>query len=77
MDLGWGPKYTIPAYKHYNLDGVDEIQDDSNRYLVYGINQDGEKNWYNFDYDKNSLQLFDRSLGWFGFHFTGCFQIRN
>ena len=59
VDLGWGPKYTIPAYKHYNLDGVDEIQDDSNRYLVYGINQDGEKNWYNFDYDKNSLQLFD------------------
>ena len=42
VDLGWGPKYTIPAYKHYNLDGVDEIQDDSNRYLVYGINQDGE-----------------------------------
>ena len=59
VDLGWGPKYTIPAYKHYSLDGVDEIQDDSNRYLVYGINQDGEKNWYNFDYDKNSLQLFD------------------
>ena len=31
VDLGWGPKYTIPAYKHYNLDGVDEIQDDSIR----------------------------------------------
>lgn len=59
VDLGWGPKYTIPAYKHYNLDGVDEIQDDSNRYLIYGINQDGEKAWYNFDYDHNSLQLFD------------------
>ena len=59
VDLGWGQKYTIPAYKHYTVDGVDHIQDDSNRYLVYGINQDGEKNWYNFDYDKNSLQLFD------------------
>ena len=59
VDLGWGQKYTVPAYKHYTVDGVDHIQDDSNRYLVYGINQDGEKNWYNFDYDKNSLQLFD------------------
>ena len=59
VDLGWGPKYTIPAYKHYNLDGVDEIQDDSNRYLVYGVNQDGEKAWYSYDYDKDSLQLFD------------------
>ena len=59
VDLGWGQKYTIPAYKHYTVDGVDHIQDDSNRYLIYGIDQDGEKNWYNFDYDKNSLQLFD------------------
>ena len=40
VDLGWGQKYTIPAYKHYTVDGVDHIQDDSNRYLVYGINQD-------------------------------------
>ena len=38
---------------------MDEIFDDTNRYLVYGINQDGEKAWYSFDYDKNSLQLFD------------------
>lgn len=59
VDLGWGPKYTIPAYKHVIIDGIDEILDDTNRYLVYGINQDGEKNWYSFDYDKNSLQLFD------------------
>jgi len=59
MELGWGPKYTIPAYKHVIIDGIDEIQDDTNRYLVYGINQDGEKAWYSFDYDKNSLQLFD------------------
>ena len=27
--------------------------------------------------NSHSLQLFDRSLGWFRFHFTGCFQIRN
>ncbi len=59
VDLGWGQKYTIPAYKHVTIDGVDEILDDTNRYLVYGINQDGEKAWYSFDYDKNSLQLFD------------------
>lgn len=59
VDLGWGQKYTIPAYKHVTIDGVDEIFDDTNRYLVYGINQDGEKAWYSFDYDKNSLQLFD------------------
>lgn len=59
VDLGWGPKYTLPAYKHVIIDGIDEIQDDTNRYLLYGINQDGEKAWYTFDYDKNSLQLFD------------------
>lgn len=59
VELGWGPKYTIPARKHVIIDGVDEIQDDTNRYLIYGINQDGEKAWYSFDYDKNSLQLFD------------------
>ena len=33
--------------------------DDTNRYLVYGVNQDGEKAWYSYDYDKDSLQLFD------------------
>lgn len=59
VNLGWGPKYSIPALKHVIIDGVDEIQDDTNRYLIYGINQDGEKAWYSFDYDKNSLQLFD------------------
>lgn len=59
VELGWGPKYTIPALKHVIIDGVDEIQDDTNRYLIYGINQDGEKAWYSFDYDKNTLQLFD------------------
>lgn len=59
VNLGWGPKYEIPALKHVIIDGVDEIQDDTNRYLIYGINQDGEKAWYSFDYDKNSLQLFD------------------
>lgn len=59
VDLGWGPKYTIPALKHYTVDGIDEILDDTNRYLIYGINQDGEKAWYSFDYDKNALQLFD------------------
>lgn len=59
VDMPWGAKYTIPAYKHVTIDGVDEIQDDSNRYLVYGINQDGEKAWYGYDYDKDSLQLFD------------------
>lgn len=59
VNLGWGPKYTIPALKHVIIDGVDEIQDDTNRYLIYGINQDGEKAWYSFDYDKNTLQLFD------------------
>ena len=59
VDLGWGAKYTIPAYKHVIIDGIDEIFDDTNRYLIYGINQDGEKAWYSFDYDKNSLQLFD------------------
>ena len=59
VELGGGQKYTIPAYKHVTIDGVDEIFDDTNRYLVYGINQDGEKAWYSFDYDKNSLQLFD------------------
>ena len=36
-----------------------DFDDDTNRYLIYGINQDGEKAWYSFDYDKNSLQLFD------------------
>lgn len=59
VNLGWGPKYTIPALKHVIIDGVDEIQDDTNRYLIYGINQDGQKAWYSFDYDKNTLQLFD------------------
>ena len=59
VNMGWGPKYVIPAFKHVIVDGVDEIQDDTNRYLVYGINQDGEKAWYSFDYDKNSLQPFD------------------
>lgn len=59
VDLGWGAKYTIPAYKHVIIDGIDEIPDDTNRYLIYGINQDGEKAWYSYDYDKNSLQLFD------------------
>lgn len=59
VDMPWGPKYTIPAYKHVIIDGVDEIPDDSNRHLIYGINQDGEKAWYNYDYDKDSLQLFD------------------
>lgn len=59
VELGWGPKYTIPALKHVIIDGVDEIQDDTNRYLIYGINQDGEKTWYSYDYDKNSLQVFD------------------
>ena len=59
VDMPWGPKYTIPAYKHVIIDGVDEIPDDSNLYLIYGINQDGEKAWYSYDYDKDSLQLFD------------------
>lgn len=59
VNMGWGPKYTIPAFKHVIIDGVDEIPDDTNRYLIYGINQDGEKAWYSYDYDKNSLQLFD------------------
>lgn len=59
VDMPWGPKYTIPAYKHVIIDGVDEIFDDTNRYLVYGINQDGEKAWYSYDYDKESLQAFD------------------
>ena len=59
VDMPWGPKYTIPAYKHVIIDGVDEIPDDSNRYLIYGIKQDGEKAWYSYDYDKDSLQLFD------------------
>ena len=59
VNLGWGPKYEIPALKHVIIDGVDEIQDDTNRYLIYGINQDGEKAWYSYDYDKNSLQLFE------------------
>ena len=45
VNLGWGPKYEIPALKHVIIDGVDEIQDDTNRYLIYGINQDGEKAW--------------------------------
>ncbi len=59
VDMPWGAKYSVPAYKHVIIDGVDEFFDDSNRYLVYGINQDGEKAWYSYDYDKNSLQLFD------------------
>ncbi|RHO85069.1 hypothetical protein DW058_01225 [Clostridiaceae bacterium AF42-6] len=59
VDMPWGAKYTVPAYKHVIIDGVDEIFDDTNRYLVYGINQDGEKAWYSYDYDKDSLQLFD------------------
>lgn len=59
VNMGWGPKYVIPALKHVIIDGVDEIQDDTNRYLVYGINQDGEKAWYSYDYDTQSLQPFD------------------
>lgn len=59
VDMPWGAKYSFPAYKHVIIDGIDEIFDDTNRYLVYGINQDGEKAWYSYDYDKNSLQLFD------------------
>ncbi len=59
VDMGWGPKYTIPALHHVIIDGVDEIPDDTDHYLVYGINQDGEKAWYCYDYDKDSLQLFD------------------
>ena len=43
VDMPWGAKYTVPAYKHVIIDGVDEIFDDTNRYLVYGVNQDGEK----------------------------------
>ena len=31
----------------------------------------------NIRLDSHTLQLFDRSLGWFGLHFTGCFQVRN
>ena len=27
VDMGWGPKYTIPALHHVIIDGVDEIQD--------------------------------------------------
>lgn len=59
VDMPWGAKYSIPAYKHVIVDGIDEIFDDTNRYLVYGINQDGEKAWYSYDYDTDSLQLFD------------------
>ena len=59
VDMPWGAKYSVPAYKHVIIDGVDEIFDDTNRYLVYGVNQDGEKAWYYYDYDKDSLQLFD------------------
>jgi hypothetical protein len=55
VDMPWGAKYTVPAYKHVIIDGVDEIFDDTNRYLVYGVNQDGEKAWYSYDYDKDSL----------------------
>ena len=57
--MPWGAKYSLPAYKHVIIDGVDEIFDDTNRYLVYGVNQDGEKAWYSYDYDKDALQLFD------------------
>lgn len=59
VNMGWGAKYTIPALHHVIIDGVDEIPDDTDNYLIYGINQDGEKAWYCYDYDKNSLQLFD------------------
>lgn len=59
VDMPWGAKYTIPAYKHVIIDGIDEIFDDSNVYLVYGINQDGEKAWYSYDYDTDSVQKFD------------------
>ena len=52
VDMPWGAKYTVPAYKHVIIDGVDEIFDDTNRYLGYGVNQDGEKAWYSYDYDK-------------------------
>lgn len=33
VDMPWGAKYTVPAYKHVIIDGVDEIFDDTNRYL--------------------------------------------
>lgn len=59
VDMPWGAKYSIPAYKHVIIDGIDEIFDDTNRYLVYGINQEGEKAWYSFDYDTYSIQKFD------------------
>lgn len=59
VDMPWGAKYSIPAYKHVIVDGIDEIFDDSNVYLVYGINQDGEKGWYSYDYDTDSVQKFD------------------
>ena len=59
VDMPWGAKYSIPAYKHVIIDGIDEIFDDSNIYLVYGINQDGEKAWYSYDYDTDSVQIFD------------------
>lgn len=59
VDMPWGAKYSIPAYKHVIIDGIDEIFDDTNRYLVYGIDQEGEKAWYSFDYDTYSLQKFD------------------
>lgn len=61
VDMPWGAKYSVPAYKHVIIDGIDEIFDDTNRYLVYGINQEGEKAWYSYDYDKNTLQLFDET----------------
>lgn len=59
VDMPWGAKYSVPAYKHVIIDGIDEIFDDSNVYLVYGINQDGEKAWYSYDYDTDSVQRFD------------------
>lgn len=59
VDMPWGAKYSVPAYKHVIIDGIDEIFDDSNVYLVYGINQEGKKAWYSYDYDTDSVQKFD------------------
>lgn len=62
VDMPWGQKYSFPAYKHVIIDGIDELFDDTNRYLLYGMNQDGEKAWYDYDYDLNSVQKFDETM---------------
>lgn len=62
VDMPWGAKYTVPAYKHVIIDGIDQFYDDNNRYLVYGMNQKGEKAWYDYDYDLNSIQKFDEIM---------------